>query len=130
MSFKIGPFPISDEQQSLINWFSNFFNRFTGSDGSPIFIKDIGPKDMDADSTIVINLGTIPAKKIVKVSFIIFNDDQDKSYEASLIRDGIDDCVIDYSAQTITITRTAGGFFDTTDFDDTNVNRGRVMIWT
>jgi len=122
-------FPQVNEPDEIFDWQTDTFIRLSGSDISPLFIRNIGIWDMDSLDTLTITLPQLKGKSIDRIDLLIIKDDQLSAKDASY-GDGISDVNIDYSTNTISITRKTGGVFDSTDYDDLSVNRGRIRLWT
>lgn len=105
----------------------------TLGDGKRVLEKiiEIGSWDMDADPTSFPAHG-IDVLKIRKVTAIIFNDAQTIAYDIGLMNSAVTGSIeggfATIASNGITLIRLTGGFFDSTDFNDTSVNRGYVTI--
>lgn len=134
MNFKVPnfrvPFRINDNP-ALFEWFTRFFGRWSTSDLILFRKVTIGDWDMDATASVNVTYkntnDVFTFKRILGVFVTIYNDDFDKKYDCSNIKDGLDSIEIDDTD--ITITRTASGFFDNTSFDSTSIDtRGDLLI--
>jgi hypothetical protein len=94
----------------------------------------IGAWDMDATATLFLahgldlgGAGTTVAN-IRGVRCVIINDAESSAAEIDFWNGTIVGGTVNVSASLVTLTRTIAGFFDSTDFNDTGINRGYVII--
>lgn len=126
-NFRVPIFQPKIDVAGLFEWFKDFMGRWSGSDLIKNRLIDIGTWDMDATVSITKSLGRdISFNSIVGVHLMIRDDAGSTRFDASLIKDGIDK--IEVNSTDVILTRTTGGFFDTTDFDDTSISRGTILI--
>jgi hypothetical protein len=93
-------------------------------------IYEIGAWDMDATAIITV-LNTIDITKVRGASFVILNDAQDQVYvNGANLSTGEVDASIGVAATGFVLGRKAGGQFDGTNFNDTGVNRGYIILET
>jgi len=86
--------------------------------------KDIGTWNMDSDETKVVSFNlNVNIKRISSIHLIIYKDDLSEVFGIG----GIDSCKYD-ATNGVTVTRTASGIFDGTDFNSTSINRGKITI--
>jgi len=102
-------------------------------EGQP-FIKtkvlDIGGWDMDTVGAVNINHGLTSTEyeNIIAVSVILRNDTLAEVYDASSTNSYSSDVEYNLSTAVVRINRKGGGFFDSTNFDDSTINRGFIKI--
>jgi hypothetical protein len=102
------------------------------AEGDVVFHKvlDIGPWDMGASNIVSIPHG-LDMSKIVSVSAHVYNDDQDLLFplEAGNTGPGSDPVGGWFlNATNLHLFRTDGEYFDSPDFNDLTINRGKVLI--
>ena len=129
MSFKLRQIPPAELKEEIDDWQQDTFQRLSGSDISPHYIDNLGSWNMLANAQLVYSPATLNVKSINNISLVILKDDGTGSKIGSF-GTGISDIDIDYTANTITITRLGGGVYDSTDYDNAAINRGRIGIWT
>lgn len=89
---------------------------------------DIGPWDMKSTQTIHV-MHNLPLSKIIKVEVWIHDDAEMFIFPLSFISSsGQSNGVFYISRTSIVLGRTSGGFFDSTDYDSIEINRGIVVI--
>jgi len=98
------------------------------------FIYPIGSWNMDADDLKVVSTDVV-FNKVRGASFVILSDDGNNAYFNGMTQGGFTaDAEAAFAGSntsgelTITMTRTPSGFFDSTNFNDTAVNRGYVIV--
>lgn len=101
-------------------------------EGDTVFHKtvNIGPWDMDASNSVSVAHG-LDFTKIVSIDVHIFNNDADALFSLAAGNPGPgSDPAGAWFAGTLNINlfRTAGGYFDSLDFNDAVMNRGRILI--
>ncbi len=129
MSFKVPVFQPLVNTLDMHQWFTDFFSFWATSDLYATYTIPINSWDMVATTAVSLSFGTqIDFKRIRHISAIIVNDTQARRYDSSMVKDGLDFAFAD--STDITLSRTAGGFFDSTDFDDTSISGGEIIIWT
>lgn len=129
MSFKIPYFNPDITPAALFFWFQTFFGRWSGDDLIKTRVIPISEWDMDANLSPATTpqLGQfISLEQIVGIDIIIYDDTLAKAYNPALTASSWVKAEID--GQDINIERTGGGFFDSTDFDDTSINRGNIVV--
>jgi hypothetical protein len=105
----------------------------TTTDGYQFLILNIGNWNMDSTASVSI-LHTLSAtewKTIKSITGMIRNDLDNAYY--NILQDGggglSSDCYINFfNSTSITLDRTAGGIFDSTNFDSSPFNRGFLTI--
>jgi len=99
-------------------------NKQSGSMIINSVCKDIGTWNMDSDETKVVSFNlNVNIKRISSIHLIIYKDDLSEVFGIG----GIDSCKYD-ATNGVTVTRTASGIFDGTDFNSTSINRGKITI--
>jgi hypothetical protein len=134
MNFKIPNFIVpyrTNDNPSLFAWLTKYFGILSTTDLILFRKATIGDWNMDTTASVNVtykNTNDVFAfKRILGVFATIYNDDFDKKYDCSNIKDGLDSIEIDDTD--ITITRTSGGFFDNANFDSTSIDtRGDLLI--
>jgi hypothetical protein len=107
----------------------------TSADGWPILVKrvqEIGTWDMNATSQVLVSHTLPDNTKVREVSVMIVNDLQNAVYplnksDNTTVADNAGQVRV-ISAASITLERATGGFFDSTTFDDTTINRGWIVF--
>lgn len=97
-------------------------------------VYEIGAWNMDADASKIVSTDVV-FSKVRGISFVIINDAEDAIYPNGLTQSAFTP-ELEAAAGgtntggelTILMSRTAGGFFDDTGFNDTAVNRGFVIV--
>jgi len=134
MSFKIPFFNVparKEDNNNLFLFLRELFGKWSSSDLILDRELSIGDWDMDATASVTVDYkntnDVFSFKRIIAVSVLIINDDEDITYDVSLIDGGFTSIAI--NATNITLTRKGSGFFDSADFDSTSITtRGFVTI--
>jgi hypothetical protein len=97
-------------------------------------VYEIGAWNMDTDASKIVSTDVV-FSKVRGISFVIINDAQDAIYPNGLTQSAFTPELEAAAGGTntggelsILMSRTNGGFFDDTDFNDTAVNRGFVIV--
>lgn len=97
-------------------------------------VYEIGSWNMDADASKIVSTDVV-FSKVRGISFILFNDDGDQIYPNGVTQSAFTPELnaavggSDVGGElSIVMSRTASGFFDSTSFNDTAVNRGYVIV--
>jgi hypothetical protein len=99
-------------------------NKQSGSMVVNQHVKEIGTWNMDSDATKVVSFSlNVNIKRISSIHLVIYKDDLSEVFGIG----GIDSCKYD-ATNGVTVTRTASGIFDGTDFNSTSINRGIITI--
>lgn len=93
-------------------------------------VLEIGSWDMDADPSKAVTHNMTDWTKIIKISVIIRNDlDNNRAnLVTSIVGAASDSTFVGFTSSVVNLARETGGSFDTTDYDDTSVNRGWIII--
>ena len=89
-------------------------------------VLEIGSWDMDATALKQVTHGIDVGAGFINIKSISAIVRNDGSSAASDVSTGMDSIAI--NTTTIDLTRTSGGQFDTTGYDDTGINRGFIVI--
>ena len=131
MTFKIPTFTRRTDALSIWNYFNELVSRWSKSDLLKSFDINLPVWDMDTTDSINILLPVgINVNTIRDITLLINNDDSSTIYFPGLIKDGIESVTINVPISEITLSRVVGGVFDSTDFNDTSISRGKIIIWT
>ena len=129
MTFNYPDFIHISEVPDMLHYFREIYGRAARSSLLVYRVYDIGSWDMEADDSITIPLGDDlnleDFKRGTSIQVMISNDDETTLYDASL---GSDFVRGEVNSTDIILTRTIGGFFDTPDFNDISINRGKVTL--
>lgn len=97
-------------------------------------VYEIGSWDMDADASKIVSTDVV-FSKVRGISFMIINDAGDQLYPNGVTQIAFTPALnaavggSDVGGElSILMSRTASGFFDSTSFNDTGVNRGYVIV--
>lgn len=112
------------------------FDRIFDTNGNTLQCKvlDIGAWNMDTQISKGVAHGlSIALEDFVSVMAVIENDQRNQSYVIDTVMNvatgATSGFVSTITTSAIQLTRTTGGFFDSTDYDDAVINRGTIFIW-
>lgn len=113
------------------------FDHIIEANGDTLRVKviDIGAWNMDGSANKLVSLGGLTTSDIVHVSLWIYSDtgalDSPGLGEIGAGGAAFDGLGFSISSGTgnISISRITGGFFDSTNFDDAVMNRGKIVVW-
>jgi len=127
VSFKIPPLKVSNFD-GVISYFSLVMNKWSGSVLNATAVKDVGAWNMDANDSITVEFKLpVTIKQISSINVVITNDAQTEVYDLGLSGNAMASAKYD-TVNGVTISRTLGGLFDNTNFNDSTNNRGRIKI--
>lgn len=93
-------------------------------------LVQIGDWDMDANSTKSVSLGSITSDKVRSITGMIRNDADNAFYPLPYIdaTPDIQAWIGGSGSGSVTLLRLTGGFFDSTNFNQTSFNRGHLVV--
>jgi len=128
VSFKIPFFNPSLDIQSFNVWFTELFARWSTTDLLPTIQLSIQGWDMDTDAQKTVQYPQdFNFNRIRGSSVVIIKDDSSIITDASLVEDGLS--LVEFNQTQIVLNRKSAGFFDSSNYDDSTINRGFVVLW-
>lgn len=97
-------------------------------------VYEIGAWNMDSSASVTVSTDAV-FSKVRGISFVILKDDNSNSYPNGQTLTGLTPAIectavgINISDElSVLMARTSGGTFDSTEFNDTGVNRGYIIV--
>jgi len=125
---KVPPFQGVSEINGVLSFLQNIYGMLAGSQLTRTDIYQVY-WDMQSDSSILVPINAnLNIKRIIGINFILNNDDESEIFEASLVKDGIEECKLISGTSNVFLSRVSGGVFDDSSFSDGDIQRGVLTL--